>query len=173
MSSELDLDDVASTSPLAQRELAALKSEVARLRAERGEVLALFHVDTSSDFVFSVRQRVDRLRDKVGDYRNERDKAVEELADYRNSLKHAMEGHKDEQHCACFPYLRAEVQSLRTRLAALEGLLREVRGALFEEAEEADCEKCGEHWYEWTTRIDAALAGSAQEPAEPGVDHED
>ena len=66
------------------------------------------------------RARGDMWRKRAEEAESERDKAVEELADYRNSLKHAIDGHEDEQHCACFPYLRAEVMTLRTRLAALE-----------------------------------------------------
>ena len=70
------------------------------------------------------REEVQQLQAEVARLRKEQDEARDALADYENSLKHALDDHPDEEHCACFPYLRAEVMSLRAEVERLRGWVK-------------------------------------------------
>ena len=157
-----------------EKQVAGLKDQLGRLNTQHIELIGKYErltkvVDVSGELTY--------WHEKADTLKSERDKAVEELADYSNSLKHAMEGHKDEQHCACFPYLRAEVQSLRTRLASAEvclEVLLDSMGALANPSE-IDPDALGISPNEAQTIkqwIATHLAGSAQdgEQGEPAFE---
>lgn len=181
------------------RTLDSLQAEVEQLKREREQIIGILEAlderaaeilkDDDPLIVFG--ESLTNMANDLGVARAEVERLQEVLADYENSLKHALDDHPDEEHCSCFPYLRAEVMSLR---AENERLTRELDKPLTQRAREMNEARAalsgpgdGEPETEWPTAKDllswpkecrdayvrlsahyAAKEGMyAEEPAEP------